>query len=131
MPELKEVLQARAVDGGHAIELDLMFTDGSQETIKCVLESAPRLAHAIHATAVIAERLQKAQPTEEVSTEIPYVVTGTQTGAGVDGKTVVIRFLTKSFPILISMSPDLARRTNERLEAELAKLGKQQPPRLS
>src|SRR5687767_3066482 len=109
MREFKDVLNGYVSDGGHAIELELSYTDGTTEAIKCPQENAPRLAHAIHTLSVLAERARKAQPGQEISIEIPYVANDTTTGASVDGSTVTLRFLTAmGAPAMFAMSPDLA-----------------------
>jgi hypothetical protein len=132
MREIKRVVETRAVDHGHAIEVELEYRDGSIETIKCPFERAGMLVHGITNATVVAERMRSTQPKQKISLEVTYDVTEVHTGPSVDGKKIALRFQTTlGSPAILAMSLDLARRTIERITAELEKVRKQPPSRLS
>ena len=126
------VIQSRATNGGHAIELDISFENGEEETIEIPSEKAALFSNAIHNAASVAERMRRALPGEAVSTEVPYYATDVGTGRSVDNRYVLYRFPTTiGTPMSVAMTPEIARDAIQRLTAELENLGRQQPFRRS
>ena len=89
-------------------------------------------ALAINQTGAVAERMQRAQPGQLVSVEVPIVVLDVQAGIMADNKSIGVRFVTSiGAPLVFSMPRNIAQTAIERLSAELENLDKQSPFRPS
>jgi hypothetical protein len=120
-----DLMQGRTIKGGHFAEFDIKFTDKTTETIEVPAEKLSMLATFIQTASTVAERMRNAQPGQSISTEVPYHATKAVAGRSIDGKQVAVRFATSiGAPILVAMTPDLARRTISLLTRELLKDGK-------
>jgi len=130
--DLKSISGFRSVLAGHAIELEVQLADGSVETIRCDAHLAPRLSQAVIQASMDAERQRRGGPQSDTVLEVPYLATDCKTGVTTDGKYVALGFATASGPpVLIAMPENLATRTIESLEAELARLNSHRPPQTS
>lgn len=124
---ITKVIQAAAIDGGHAIRLNLEFDDGSREEFKCDAMRAPTLIQALLQSATGAERLRKAAPGQPVETIVPYRATDCRAGSSPDG-TISLQYSTEAVvPVQIAMNASLAQKTIELLTGEIAALGTQPP----
>jgi hypothetical protein len=126
MPTIKRIGECRATKSGHAIEIDLEFSDGTFQTIECPMEHAPMLSLGVQASAGAAEKMQRAQPLQEISLEIPLVATDIRTGTNEGGVAMKV-LTTMGTPVVVAMTAEIAQATIERLSAELRKLVKPQP----
>lgn len=128
MPTIKGIKEGRAVDGGHAIEVEFVLQDGSSHILKIPYENIPHAVHAISASASVAETAQKAGATgrPQFSAIVPYRATHVRTGTSPDGQ-VVAEFATGLGPVQVAMPSSLAQDTIERLKTALGDLGKPGP----
>jgi hypothetical protein len=132
MATINAVLQSRAVDGGHAIEVDFTLDDASTHTLKIPYERIAQAVHAISNAASVAETQQKVAASGQPRFAViaPYYATNVRTGQSSDGR-ILLGFVTSQGPVEVAMTSDLARKTIERLTFELGQLGKQQFPKPS
>jgi hypothetical protein len=131
---ISKVVQSRAVHGGHTIEIELGFGDGSQEVISCPYHLLANVAQAVRQAGVAAEQAQKAQPGQPIQLEQPYRANGCNAGTAIspDGQWIAIRFSTAdAVPVSVAMKPELAQVAIELLKRELSRLGTQSSPHLS
>jgi hypothetical protein len=127
---IKRVVTAGAIEHGHGIQIELEFTDGSPEILRCEPHIAPSIARAVLEASAVAEMQRKLQPGEGIEIEIPYQATDLLVARARDNRSLAIKFLTKvGVPLVVAMTPNLARKTIERLSAQLNNLGKTPPSR--
>jgi hypothetical protein len=126
---IQNVPQSASVDWGTFIQLDVEFSDGQVETFRVPSERAPRLIHAIHQAAEIAEKQRKLQPGEMLEIVSAYIVQDCQAHTSNDNQTIGVVFLTGSgFPVQIAMSKEIALKAVERISQQLDQLDTR-PPR--
>jgi hypothetical protein len=124
---ISKIIQSRAIHSGHTIEIELGFSDGSQDVISCPYHLLPGLAQAVRQAGALAEHAQKALPGQAVQLEQPYRATACNTGVAMasDGPWIAIRFATTDMiPVAIAMQPNLAKDAIQQLELELENLDK-------
>jgi hypothetical protein len=127
MAAVNQILQSRSVSGGHAIELDFRFDDGSQLTLEILFQILPILMRSIWEAAAIAETTQRRAAGEQMMAfVVPYRMQDMRTGRSPDN-VIVADFRTDLGPVQIAMTPEQTRLTIERLTAELGRLGMQFP----
>lgn len=115
-----------SADAGHSVMFVLQFSDVTEQAYLCQAANYTRLLTALQGYGAMAAKARAAQPGQLVDIATPVRMTNaTRTGQFAD-RSIVFEFGTDlGFPMQLSMSPDLVRRTIALLQAELQR----QPPK--
>jgi hypothetical protein len=129
---IRRITRWASSDRGDAIQLETIVEDGSQLILRSEYKDISRLTQAIIQAARIAEQKQQAIPNQDIELMSPWMAISMESGVSTDGKLVGLVYrTTEGVPLELTMSPELARETIERLSSELDKLDRGQHPRLS
>jgi len=83
------IVQCKPIKAGHAIELELEFTDGSRESFECESHFLALFIGLLHSASVEAEQIRKRQGPEQPSLEVPYIAADVRAGIEDRGRYVV------------------------------------------
>jgi hypothetical protein len=123
---IQNVPQSSSVDWGQSIQLELEFSDGQVEKFSVPFERIPRLAHAIHQAAMLAQEQRKSYPAEFRSTVVAYIVTNCEVFS--DDQKIGIEFRTENgFPVQVAMSKEAAQNLSEHIVQRLSQPGTRAP----
>jgi len=129
MRTIKSIVRSASIEAGHAIQVDLEFADTTRESLRCGAHVAPNLVQALIQAGATAAKQRSAAPHQSFDVVDPYRATDCRTAAAHDGR-LVLEYSTQSVvPVQIAMTPSLARKTIEQLEAALTTLERQPPDR--
>ena len=68
---IKRVVRAGSIQGGHAIQADMLFEDGTQKSLRCEAQNAPGLVQALAQAVTGAIAQQKTSPGQLVEVVSP------------------------------------------------------------
>jgi hypothetical protein len=129
---IKRVTRWASSDSGDMIELETIIDGGSALILRAEYQNVSRLTQAVRQAARIAEQKQKAVPHQDIQLSSPWRTVSMESGLSAGGRFVVALYrTTEGVPIELTMSPELARETIERLQSELNKLALGQYPKMS
>ena len=129
---IKRVTRWASSDSGDMIQLETIIDGGSRLILRAEYRNVSRLTQAILQAARIAEQKQKAIPNQDIQLVSPWAAVGMESGLSTGGKLVGVLYrTTEGVPIELTMSPELAHETIQRLQSELDKLALGQYPKTS
>ena len=129
---IKRVNRWASSDSGDMIQLETIIDGGSRLILRAEYRNVSRLTQAILQAARIAEQKQKAIPNQGIQLVSPWAAVGMESGLSTGGKLVGVLYrTTEGVPIELTMSPELAHETIQRLQSELDKLALGQYPKTS
>jgi hypothetical protein len=129
---IKRVTRWASSDSGDMIQLETIIDGGSALILRAEYRNVSRLTQAILQAARIAEQKQKAIPNQDIQLVSPWAAVGMESGLSTGGKLVGVLYrTTEGVPIELTMSPELAHETIQRLQSELDKLALGQYPKMS
>ena len=112
MTKSLRAFQVAVGNRGQLLRIEMQFEDETTEQIYLGLELAPRLVQSLIQGAATAERMQKAESENVVSTSTPWRAKDVRTGAVVGTNLFAIGFTTEEGPPLeIAMPRDVAEKT--------------------
>lgn len=125
---ISRVIGAGSIDAGHAIRIDLEFSDNSKDSLRCDEHLIPTLAQAVIQGGARAEAARKAGPGRAVVLSNAYRARDCKAGETPDGKFVMLGFATQQGPpVEIAMPPEVAQKAIQLLTVALAGLGRDAP----
>ena len=129
---IKRVTRWASSDSGDMIQLETIIDGGSRLILRAEYRNVSRLTQAILQAARIAEQKQKAITNQDIQLVSPWGAVGMESGLSTGGKLVGVLYrTTEGVPIELTMSPELAHETIQRLQSELDKLALGQYPKTS
>jgi len=112
MTKSLRAFQVAVGNRGQMLRIEMQFEDETKEQIYLGPELAPRLVQSLIQGAATAERMQKAESGNVVSTSTPWRAKDVRTGAVVGTNLFAIGFTTEEGPPLeIAMPRDVAEKT--------------------
>jgi hypothetical protein len=120
---IARVLTYAATDAGHAVEVEVEFSDATRERLRCEEHVAPGLVQALLQASALAEKERATGQTQTVQVEMPYRATGLTIGVAPDTSELALKFSTaEGVPIVIAMAPDFARQALQKVVAQLKRM---------
>ena len=120
---ITRVTRWASANDGDTIQIETIVSDGSPLILRSAYKDASRLIQALIEAASIAEQKQAGIPDQDIPSTSSWMATSAESGLSTDGKYVGLLYLTtEGVPIHMTMSPELARETIQRLSSELDRL---------